>query len=133
MPTNIILNGTASCLPQAMVTSANPVGGSSGGRIVRAFGEDARTSAGCPPIVTVFLSASPQNPAPINSNRSATDAIRGAESTLGTISSVTADKIAVATRPGRPAMEAYKAPGFSGATNSARPVVSVVTLSPFEN
>ncbi len=104
-----------------------------GGSTVNEPGEDASTSPGWPEIVTWLASASPQNPCPTSSNRSLVEATRGDPVTSSVAEGTSAgERIVLVTRPVRPSILAEIVPGFSGATKSARPVVSVVTLSPFE-
>src|SRR5207237_8501663 len=66
-------------------------------------------------------------------NRAGNEAVLGA----GELSVVGDDasagvRVIVETRPGRRSMEPKMAPGFSGATKRARPVVSVLSRSPLE-
>lgn len=107
--------------PQAISTRAAPGPSSLGGRITSDVGEAARTSAVCPPIVTVLASASPQKPWPRMSKRSLSDATRGADVTLAVEASAEGGITVVGTRPARPAIEPKIMPGFKGATNRARP------------
>src|SRR5207244_5681353 len=104
-----------------------------GGSTTSEVGEDASTIAGCPAIVTRLASASPQKLLPKNSKRSVNEATCGADETwISAAAASPGDRIAVATRPVRPAIEPKITPGLSGATKSALPVASVVNRSPFE-
>src|SRR5262249_35863002 len=108
--TKVNLKFAGSCFPQLTATSVSPAVESGGGRMVIAFGEEASTNAGRPPTVTVFLSASPQNPFPVISNRSTRDAKCGTDSILVVLTTLPAARIAVATRQGRPTIEAKSTP-----------------------
>src|SRR5713226_6567177 len=79
--TNVIEKEELERLAQATSTMAGPDSSSAGGSATSVTGEDASTSAGFPATRTVFASASPQKPLPESSNRSASEAKRGAEET----------------------------------------------------
>ena len=118
---------------QETSTAALPGCKSAGGSTTNAVGEDARTIAGCPAIVTWLASASPQKLFPKISKRSVKEATRGAEETSSEAdTSSLGERTAVTTRPVRPAIEPKITPGFNGATKRALPVASVVSRSPFE-
>ena len=132
-PTRVSENGGDCRFAQETSTAALPGCKSGGGSTTNAVGEDASTSAGCPASVTRLESASPQKPFPSTSKRSASEAARGVAEISSEAVAASADvRTTVATRPVRPAIEPKITPGFSGATNTARPVVSVVSRSPFE-
>src|SRR5207248_1422482 len=76
---NVTENSGASRFAQATLTFTGPGSSSIGGRTVSAAGEEASTSAPWSAMVTWLASASPQNPFPRISKRSANEATRGAE------------------------------------------------------
>src|SRR6267154_447402 len=126
-------NGGAWRFAHEMSTAAPPGCKSAGGSTTSTVGKDASTIADCPAIVTRLASASPQKPFPRISKRSVSEATRGAaEISIAPDAASSGVSTAVATRPVRPAIEPKITPGFSGATNNALPVASVVSRSPFE-
>jgi hypothetical protein len=132
-PTRVTENGGDCRFAHETSTAALPGCKSGGGSTTSTAGEDASTIAGCPAMVTWLESASPQKLFPKISKRSVSEATRGAlEISTEADAASLGVRIAVATRPERPAIEPKITPGFSGATNSARPVASVVSRSPFE-
>src|SRR6266851_8966585 len=80
-PTKVMENGGDWHFAQETSTAALPGCKSAGGSTTNAVGEDARTIAGCPAIVTWLASASPQKLFPKISKRSVKEATRGAEET----------------------------------------------------
>src|SRR6266481_3154040 len=132
-PTKVTENAADGCFAQETCTSAVSGRNSGGGRTTRAVGEEASTIAGCPAIVTWLASASPQKLFPKISKRSVNEATLGAkETSIESDAASPGNRIVVATRPVRPAIDPKITPGFSGATKRARPVASVVNQSPFE-
>ncbi len=104
---NVIENCGAERLAQETSTAAGPGSSSVGGSAIRAAGEEARTKAGFPATRTVLASASPQKPLPESSNRSASEAKRGAEEIRREEELISAGvRIVVKTRVGREAMVA---------------------------
>ncbi len=75
----VIENGGAERLAHEASMAAGPGSRSIGGNAISAAGEEASTRAGFPATCTAFASASPQKPLPESSNRSASEAKRGAE------------------------------------------------------
>ena len=131
--TSAIVNAGELRFAQEISTEAGPGSRSLEGRTIKEPGDDAKTSAALPPIMTWLASAPPQKPWPANSKRSLTAAKRGAELTsIDGLAPSSAESTAVGTRPGRPSMDAKITPGVRGATNKERPVISVVSRSPFE-
>ena len=131
--TSVTENSGAVCLPQETSTVTAPFCCSKGASTVIETGEDASTMACLPPIITWLESASPQNPLPASAKRSLIEAIRGACVTRSEGEDASAGvKIVVGTLPARPSKDPKMTPGFSGATNNARPVASVVYFSPLE-
>src|SRR6059058_236743 len=104
--TNVTENSGASRFAQATLTFTGPGSSSIGGRTVSAAGEEASTSAPWSAMVTWLASASPQNPFPRISKRSANEATRGAEEICIAAADASAGvRITVDTRPGRPSIE----------------------------
>ena len=119
---------------QEMSTEARPGGKSGGGRMTTLAGDEASTKAGSPEMVIWLASASPQKPRPVISKRSDNEAILGMESTSMAFGADSAwGRIVTGTRPSRPTSDPKIVPGVSGATKRARPVLSVMRRSPFEN
>src|SRR6266403_807496 len=105
-PTNVMKNGGDWRFAQETSTVALPGCRSGEGSTTSAVGEDASTIAGCPAIVPWLESASPQKPHPKSSARSVKEATRGADETSIEVDAASlGERIAVATRPVRPAID----------------------------